>query len=458
MSDRVSSDGTGTPDNASTSGGTSPASASPAPVGPASAGPAPVGPASVGPASASTAPASPASAGPSRRAILTGALGVLVGAGAGIAAGRTTARSAPSALPSTTAPTAAPPTAAPPSVTPPAAVDPAGATQAGIERPATPQRSGLIAVLDLADPASLTWLGAVGSQILELTAPGSVSDALPEGPGDLAVSVGLGPRVVAAVSPDLPGAQDLPDFAGDQTIDDLHRGGDVLISVYASDPGVLTGVLRAVTAVVPGTVRWSQRLFRGPGTGTAVRNPIGFRDGIIVPRGESELAENVWLDATDSPAGTDLTGATICVVRRLRLAADDFEAQPVPEQERIIGRRRADGAPLTSTGPDDEVDLLAKSPEGEFITPARSHARAAHPSFTGSGLMLRRGYAYDNGNGDAGLAFICFQRELRTFVATQHRLDEVDDLMAFTTATASCTFLMLPGFSADRPLGAALTS
>jgi dye decolorizing peroxidase len=77
--------------------------------------------------------------------------------------------------------------------------------------------------------------------------------------------------------------------------------------------------------------------------------------------------------------------------------------------------------------------------------------------------MLRRGYAFDDGAlgddsdvRDAGLMFTCFQRELRTFVQTQHRLDETDDLMAYATPTASASFLILPGFTPERPLGDSL--
>ena len=100
--------------------------------------------------------------------------------------------------------------------------------------------------------------------------------------------------------------------------------------------------------------------------------------------------------------------------------------------------------------------LRAKTEAGDYLTPARSHVRAAHPSFTGSRLMLRRGYAFGTQPDDAGLMFVCFQNELDAFVKTQHRLDELDDLMAFATPTASASFLILPGFAADRPLGATL--
>ena len=68
--------------------------------------------------------------------------------------------------------------------------------------------------------------------------------------------------------------------------------------------------------------------------------------------------------------------------------------------------------------------------------------------------MLRRSYAYDNGSGDEGLLFISYQRDLRSYVETQRRMDEVgDELMKYAKATASATFLILPGFSVQRPLG-----
>jgi len=186
-----------------------------------------------------------------------------------------------------------------------------------------------------------------------------------------------------------------------------------------------------------------------------VRNPLGFHDGVIVPRSDDELDESVWIDS--GPAA----GGTVAVVRRIRLDVARFRAQPVAAQEATVGRRRRDGVPLSGGGATDEVDLTAKTPEGEYLVPLRSHARAAHPSFTGSGLMLRRGYGYSNAvapgqSPDDGLLFVCFQNDLDVFVRTQHRLDESDDLMAFATTTASASFLIPPGFERDGTLGAAL--
>jgi dye decolorizing peroxidase len=381
--------------------------------------------------------------GATRREVLVGALAAVVGVGAGGAAVWGATHQAPNGTGTgtgaDTGQTARPhPVAA------------TGRTQAGIARPGTPQRFGHLLVVDL-DRTSppREWLALLGGRIAAVTTV--ESETAPDGGGDLTVTVGLGPDIVAIGGADLPGAEQLPLFAGDDGIIPGRRGGDMLLAAYASDPGVLRSVLHDLLAVVPGAaVRWEQAMFRGPGEGTRVRNPLGFHDGIAVPHTDAELDENVWI-----PDGA-FAGGSICVIRRLRLRIDDFRGLPVAEQERIVGRRRIDGAPLSGGGSDDDVNLSARTPEGEPKIDVHAHVRAAHPSFTGSHLMLRRGYAFDDGEQDAGLMFICFQRDLRTFVATQHRLDEVDALSAFSTPTASGTFLILPGFDAQHPLGSTL--
>jgi dye decolorizing peroxidase len=289
-------------------------------------------------------------------------------------------------------------------------------------------------------------------------------DVFEDGPGDLTITVGVGPRLVRSIRADGPGARDLPAFHGDEDIDPERVGGDLLVAAYSSDPVQIDAVFAAIeretdgTRATVGAVRYSQRVYRAPGSGTVARNPLGFHDGIVVPTGADELDENVWI--SDGPAA----GGTICVLRRLRLARAEFGALDVSAREAVIGRRQRTGAPLSGGKRHDEADLSAKTPEGEFLVPVRSHVRAAHPSFTGSALMLRRSYGFDNGiassgvaeTPDAGLMFVCFQNDVEVFIRTQQRLDDLDALMAYATPTASGTFLILPGFAPDRPLGESL--
>ena len=401
-------------------------------------------------------PDAPAPGGVSRRDALLAAGGLAVGA----ASAALLPRLGGSPGPSTT-------NAAVPGAPAGSPVDPTGGHQAGIARPSTPQQHTLVAVLDFADRGAPTFvvalearLAAVTAVILSFAGHADPSPVAPDGAGDLSVTLGLGSALVSALDPRLPGAAGLPLFVGDDAIATERLGGDVLVGVCAENPGLLSPALAAViSALETATVRWQQLGFRSPGEGTIARNPLGYHDGVIVPRGDAELDRDVWIP--DGPAA----GGTICVVRQLRLDVAAFAAEAPERQDEIMGRRRGDGAPLSGGGPLDEVNLRAKTESGRFVTPSRSHARAAHPSFTGSHLMLRRGYAYANGPvmtpggrrvDDQGLLFICFQRELDDFTRTQRRLDELDDLMGYATPVASGAFLVLPGFTARRPLGSGL--
>ncbi|MGW7364028.1 Dyp-type peroxidase [Streptomyces sp. NPDC054841] len=346
-----------------------------------------------------------------------------------------------------------------------AAVPPEGSRQAGVDRPAQPQQYAALAVFDLTPPGGAAARGAdevpylaallsgLGRRVLDLCC-GADGELGGLAPGDLSVTVGVGPRLVAAVDGRLPGAAGLPE-AFDKAVPDLARQGDLMVQLCAADPQVVAHAERVLTSWLgecSGRPRWSQDGFRPPAREPGpVRNLLGFLDGVSVPRTERELAREVWLAGPER-----VRGATIAVVRRLRLDVAGFLAQDVTRQERVIGRRRSDAAPLSGGGPAAAVDLGAKTPDGRYLVPLMSHVRRAHPAATGSGLMLRRGYSFSNGPVDQGLLFIAFQRELRTYVETQRRLDDGDELSTFATATASGTFLVLPGFSAQRPLGSSL--
>lgn len=333
-----------------------------------------------------------------------------------------------------------------------------GRYQAGINRPGTPQPHTLVTVMDVDEAATAADIENVirvlGTAIASIVDPSrDPSPNLPEGPGDITITIGIGPRLVSMIAPSLPGATPLPDFVGDEKIAPNLNGGDILLQICASDGGALDPVQRELIGAAGGTLRWQQRGFRGTGTGSIVRNPLGFYDGIIVPTGEMELLENVWI--REGPAAN----GTVMVVRRIQLDISEFESLPTREQEHVIGREKLSGAPISGGAREDEADLLAKTPDGEYLIPTRSHVRAAHPSFTGSGLMLRRGYAYTNSeeNGvSQGLLFICYQNDPDVFIRTQQRLDETDALAAFSQVTASGMFLILPGASTGATLGQGL--
>ncbi|WP_046501023.1 Dyp-type peroxidase [Streptomyces odonnellii] len=350
-----------------------------------------------------------------------------------------------------------------------------GRHQAGVTLPRSAQRNLLAVVADLGTgvaPGPL--LAELGETIRALTA-GSDPRLLGLSPGDLTVTVGVGPRLVRAAgaslpgsSPSgaslpgatpsgasLPGADDLPRFSRER-IASRARGGDLLIQICAGDALVVPVVAAALLDQAGDRVRerWRQSGRRGTNVPvaegrTAPRNLLGFIDGIVGPHTTAEQERDLWLAGPPAVAG-----GTLAVLRRMELDLKRFAALSVAEQEAVFGRRRSSGVPLSGGAVASGPELGAKTPDGRYLVPVDAHVRRAHPTVVGVGLMLRRSYSTDEPA--PGLLFISFQNDLRTFTATLTRMDTSDALLPFTTTTASATFLILPGFDRQRPLGSTL--
>ncbi|MCC6375818.1 MAG: Dyp-type peroxidase [Microbacteriaceae bacterium] len=332
-------------------------------------------------------------------------------------------------------------------------ISPFGLHQAGVSRPNIPQQHCLICVVDIQSGDPTAWLGSLSQEIASLTAaPSGNSLVTPDGVGDLTITVGLGARPLShSRHPEFANQLRLPLFKGDSDLDPGFIGGDVFISVNASDPIVLAPTLARVIGHLPSpTVRWQEFGFRGQPVRGVVRNSLGYFDGIIEPRTETELDDNVWIGSGP------LKGGTICVIRKFALDAVSFSKLDQAQRDKVFGRRQLTGAPLSGGNRDEEINLDAKEPDGTLKVPEHSHARAAHPSFTGSGVMLRRGYSFRSEPAETGHLFVSFQNDVSTFVKTQLRLDEGDLLSEFATPLATAAFAVLPGFNVGRPLGSGL--
>ncbi|REH30659.1 dye decolorizing peroxidase [Kutzneria buriramensis] len=341
---------------------------------------------------------------------------------------------------------------APASATP---VSPTGRGQAGITLPQPAQPNLLAVIADVADGVAVGPLLAELGQTIRALAAGTEARLLGLPPGDLTVTIGVGPRLVRMVDPSLPGAADLPEFSREQ-IATQARGGDLLIQICASDVVVVPVVAAALLGQAGDRLheRWRQSGRRGANIPvdqdrTAPRNVFGFIDGIVGPHTTAEQQRDLWLAGP-----TPVAGGTIAVLRRMELDLPQFATLSVGEQEAVFGRRRDTGVPLSGGDTASDPDLGAKTPDGRYLIPADAHIRRAHSNVVGVGLMLRRSYSTDEPV--PGLLFVSFQNNLRTFTNTLTHMDNSDALLRFTTTTASATFLILPGFDQQRPLGATL--
>ena len=156
----------------------------------------------------------------------------------------------------------------------------------------------------------------------------------------------------------------------------------------------------------------------------------------------------VWVgDRHDEPEWA--RGGSYIAVRMIRMLVERWDRTPLGEQQTIIGREKASGAPLGMAQERDLPHYLA--PDNKIPTDA--HIRLANPrtAATLSSLMLRRPYNFSRdavtkaGQLDMGLAFICFQADLDAgFRTVQGRLNG-EPLEEYIKPFGGGYFFVLPG-------------
>ena len=336
--------------------------------------------------------------------------------------------------------------------------------QAGITEPQ--QAHGHLVAFDLApgagrkEAAALMRRWSVLAGELMAGRPAGDADtgvALDAGPSSLTVTFGFGRSFfdrTSLVAQRPPGLDPLPAFSADQ-LDARRSDGDLWVQIGANDALVAFHALRAIqkAAGEAARVRWQMNGFnRSPGATAqpmTARNLMGQVDGTGNPKpSEPDFERRLFV-----PSGTDhpwLEGGSYAVVRRIRMLLDDWEKLSLAKQERVIGRRKSDGAPLTGGTETTELDLDKAGPDGKLVIPGNAHARISAPEQNGGAAMLRRPFSFHDGTGtdgtpDAGLLFICWQADpLRGFVPVQRKLDRGDALSAFIRHEASGLFAV-PG-------------
>jgi dye decolorizing peroxidase len=250
-------------------------------------------------------------------------------------------------------------------------------------------------------------------------------------------------------------------------LDPRRSNGDLWIQIGADDALVAFHALRALQKEAAGQarLRWQMNGFnRTPGATArpmTTRNLMGQVDGTNNPRpSDPDFDARIFVGRdTDQEWMRD---GSFAVVRRIRMLLDDWEKRSRREQERVIGRRKDNGAPLTGGSETTPMRLDETGADGLPVIPADAHARVAAPESNQGAAMLRRPFSFhdgfrDDGAPDAGLLFICWQADpLRAFTQVQRKLDRGDALSPFLRHEASGLYAVppaaAPGDYVGRPL------
>jgi deferrochelatase/peroxidase EfeB len=369
-----------------------------------------------------------------------------------------------------------------------------GEHQAGIVTPAqdrlhfasfdvtTTSRDELVALLSAwtAAAAAMTAGRTVGSGTATNydSPPTDTGEALGLPAAGLTVTFGFGPTLFEKDGVDRFGLRArqpkalrrLPHFPADN-LDLARSDGDLCVQACANDPQVAVHAIRNLARIGFGTVamRWAQLGFgRTSSTSKAQdtpRNLFGFKDGTANLKSEEpeDVTDFVWVGGGDDPGADWLVGGSYLVARRINMHIETWDRTSLREQEGLVGRDRAHGAPLSGGTEFSEIDLHAQGRGGPLV-PLNSHVRLAHPSVNNGTRLLRRGYNFTDGSDrlgrlDAGLFFVAFVRDPdRHYIPMQLQLASKDGLMEYLQHTGSGLWAAPPGVREGEHVGQALFS
>ena len=290
-------------------------------------------------------------------------------------------------------------------------------------------------------------------------------DALGLSPARLTITFGFGAGLFAKDGKDRYGLAsrrpealvDLPKFVGDQ-LADARTGGDISVQACADDPQVAFHAIRQLARLSYGAaeLRWVQSGFtpQTPANETP-RNLMGFKDGTKNPsvKDPKTMDQFIWV-GDEGPNW--MQGGSYLVVRRIRIALEHWDRMNLAFQEQTVGRHKYSGAPLGGKKEFDKADYDATDSDGNPIIPENSHIRLGAAEKNAGAQILRRPYSYNDGANitaerwppwrdemefDAGLFFICYQRDPRTgFIKIFEKMAKFDMMNQFVTHTGGGLF------------------
>ncbi|WEG08734.1 iron uptake transporter deferrochelatase/peroxidase subunit [Microbacterium horticulturae] len=291
-------------------------------------------------------------------------------------------------------------------------------------------------------------------------------EALDLGPASLTVTVGLGPGVFGdrfGLAGRRPAKlAELPTLPSDR-LDPALTGGDLSLQACADDPQVAYHAIRDLARIARGTatVRWTVLGFGRASAGphqTTPRNLFGFKDGTRNVSTDADFDKWVWAGSDDQAW---MAGGTYQIARKIQMNIEIWDADDVADQQKIFGRMKVDGAPLSGGTEHTTPDFAVRDAAGQTKIDLRSHiALAAHENNDGV-KILRRPYNYTDGLNqygqlDAGLLFLTYMNDPEHFVRLQRRLGASDLLNEYIGHVGSAVFAVPPAPATGSYIGEAL--
>ena len=134
-----------------------------------------------------------------------------------------------------------------------------------------------------------------------------------------------------------------------------------------------------------------------------------------------------------------------------------------------MGRRKMSGAPIGKSNETDTPDFEATDADGNPVIAENAHIRVAAREQNNGAQMLRRSYSYNNGLSfvaerwppwrqgmefDAGLLFVCYQRDpRRAYIPMFDRMSRFDMMNQFVTHIGGGLFACPGGIRKGEFLG-----
>lgn len=218
---------------------------------------------------------------------------------------------------------------------------------------------------------------------------------------DLTVTVGFGPSFVAGLAqgPAPTALHPMPHFPGDQ-YDDADTQTDMVIQLcsnvkyanYTSADALLKALAPAFSLAA------HHQGFGFPGS----RGVLGFIDGTANPGAEHK--PDVVLIGDEDPA---FTGGSYMTFRKIVEDVAHWDALSLQDQEDAVGRRKRDSE--------------------KFDSPATSHQKKSNVVRDGEEVeILRRSIPFST-DGERGLLFICYQRDLDQYETIKRNMVSEED-------------------------------